>query len=208
MIVIWGLIVAFISSAIIINIVANANPNSTIMNLSFAPSTAIVKVSGVEYRNGSYELAPGTYHIEASAEGFEDKAFDINIENGKSNDVLFYLETTSGDMSYYERSNVDLKTMRLIAKSDESAKVFIESYDKKYRLITDTPIKETYITPAGYANEMRITNARSDKRCKGTLCILISGYAASESSFKMQAIKMLTSRGYNINDYEVFYEYK
>lgn len=207
MLVIWGAIILCLGGVALVSVFSNSNPSATILNISVAPVTATIKLDGDETRNGSYRLEAGIHHIEASADGFEKKSFDIEVKANQTNSVAFYLLNKELGLKYYERSEVEVNLMRVIAKDDESAKDFIKSYDKKFGLIVDVPFKTEYKTPDGYAS-MHFSDGRSDARCQGTLCIIISGHKVDDASFNGEVYKQLSSRGYNIDDYEVFYEYE
>ena len=207
MITVWGLVAACLITSAVLFVIANTSPRETLLDLSVVPSTATIKVNGEESRNGSHKVEPGEYKIEIIADGFEPKSLDIKVEKDKTNSVAVYLTNTAMGMKYYEQSEADITILRSIAKTDETAKQFIDSYDQKFSIYRKLPMESDYQTNQGFV-KMTISTARYDKRCKGTLCIKISGFKVSDDSFTKQAKQMLTDKGFNLEDYEVFYEYK
>ena len=208
MIVIWSAIIVCLGLSLAVKLFANQEVRATVINITVAPSHAIIKLDGEVKRNGSYIVEPGSHRVEASAEGFKSKSYDVTVDLNSSQEVSFYLENTTVGMEFYEKSEVEINLLRTIAKSDESAEAFLETYDSKRALISETPFVVEYLTTRGYQNNMRFTNANSDKRCKGTLCILVSGFKEDDSSFYNTVKKTISDRGYNIEDYEVFYEFR
>ena len=208
MIVIWSAIIVCLSLALIIKIFTNQEVRATVINITVAPVNATIKLDGEVKRNGSYVVEPGTHRVEATADGFKGKSIDVTADLNTASDVSFYLENTAEGMNYYEKSEEELNLLRIIAKHDESAKSFLEKYDKKYGFIIDTPFTTEYLTTRGYQNNMSFTNANSDRRCKGTLCVLVSGFKEDDKSFYDTVKKTFSDGGYNINDYEVFYDFQ
>ncbi len=207
MLVIWGAIALCVFVSIIVSSISNASPSATILNISVAPTSAHITIDGVETRNGSYRVSSGVHHIEASADGFESKSLDIDVKSDETNNVAFYLPNEEVGLKYYERSDVEVNLMRVIAKYDDGAKEFIDAYDLKFGLIIDVPFSVEYETPDGFAS-MRFSDGRDDSRCDSTLCILVSGHKVDDNSFYGEVTNELSSRGYDIEDYEVIYEYE
>jgi len=186
----------------------NSSPRQTVLDINVAPTIADIKIDGMAARNGSHVVEPGKHLIEISAEGFESKSLEVDVVRDETNSVAEYLENNEEGISYYTRSKADMDVLRSIAKTNDDVKDFIAEYDHKISIFPNLPMKEDYyISGVGYTT-MEIKDARNDRRCGSTLCIKVVGFKSDESSFNRQAVKMLSSRGYKLTDYEVYYEYR
>ena len=100
-----------------------------------------------------------------------------------------------------------ISTLRQI-KNDDSIISFINEYDHKSSLLDSLPLE---ISWSGLPNTeddhvmfiLRITNGNNNPNCLGTLCLQTTGIR--NDPYRLQ--EFLNQKGYNINDYEVFYEF-
>ena len=70
-----------------------------ILDVSFSPSNAIVKVNGSRvYNGGSYDLPAGTYSWTASASGYTSKSGTLTIKAGKTTNLDFDLVQSTGSL--------------------------------------------------------------------------------------------------------------
>lgn len=206
MIVVWSITGLCLIISVVSLTISNSSPRQTILDINVAPVIADIKIDGNASRNGSHVVEPGIHSIEISAEGFESKSFEVEVKKNETNSVAEYLVNKNEGLDYYVKSKADINVLRSIAKKDDDVKVYIEEYDRKISIFPNLPFKDSYYVD-GYGHlMMTIKDARTDRRCNSTLCIMISGTKYNDSTYKMQATKMMTSRGYKLSDYEVYYE--
>ena len=209
-IIIFSLIIILICiSSIIITIINNHLNRKTILSLQFAPSSAALKIDNTDYdlRNGSYEINPGHYTGTIYANGFSPKDISFDIKPHQINAITDYLVHTKEGLQYFEKSAPDINTLRHI-KDDEAVIEFINNYDRKASIYDLLPQDITYTgnpetTDSNTIYILRVTDGTNNPNCQSTLCLSTTGIKQNNSILQ----DYLNQHGYNINDYEVFYDY-
>lgn len=180
----------------------------TYLTLQFAPSFAKIKIYGMdeEYGSGSYEIPDGKYSGVIEADGFEKKEISFEVKVHQVNTVVDYIINSDSGMKYFEKNSADINTLRQI-ENDENIERFFDDYNKKESIYNILPLDISW--HGGYGTEeegimfdMEILDGRGYAECKGTLCLLVRGLRDDRE----RVINALAEKGYNIEDYEVFYE--
>lgn len=191
---------------IIITVLHNYLSRKTYLTVQFAPATAHLELysQNLSLTNGTYELTPGTYTGVLTADGFKPKDITITVNPRQVNTYTDYLVNLSKGLAYFERSTSDLATLRSIT-DDSDITAFLEAYDYKASLHQLLPFTVSW---RKYPNDtpmdtVTISNANNHPDCTGTLCLLITG----PTDNRTEIAKALAERGYDINNYEVIYEY-
>ena len=195
---------------IIVAIVKYLN-QKTYLTVQFAPASAHLELhdQGLSLTNGTYELPSGTYTGTLTADGFQPKNVTVNIAPHQVNPLTDYLTHSSEGLAYFEKSAADMATLHQIANqnhyTDSELSAFLETYDHKASLYDLLPLTISWLkhpddTPI---YNLKITNASNHSKCQGTLCLLATGPNFNQA----ELANSLAERGYNVNDYEVFYEY-
>ncbi|MBQ3432808.1 hypothetical protein IJG22_00725 [Candidatus Saccharibacteria bacterium] len=177
----------------------------TYLTLQFAPSSATLTLDdGTELHTGTYELSSGHYVGTLTAKGFNAKNVDFEVIPRQSNSITNYLVNSTKGMSYYEKSAADISTLRQI-KNDTTVASFLETYDHKLSLYEILPLSVSWFKRANDYPTYTLTvkQATNYPKCQSTLCIIATGPRNNQE----ELTKALKEKGYNINDYEVFYEY-
>ncbi len=179
----------------------------TYIDIATAPAIAVLTINGQEYKNGSHEIEPGTYTGVLSAEGFEDKTIEIEVKSRTYTQILTYLVHKEEGLAYFERSNVDLTTLRSI-KNDDSVSSFLASYDSKLSIKNELPLVANYNLNEGIpgaANnivELEIIDGSYKKECQYAFCLAVTGDTSNEARIR----KFLSDNNYNYEDYQIIYE--
>lgn len=181
----------------------------TYLVLQFAPNNAVLTIdnSDLALKSGSYSIEPGHYSGNIQADHFKTKRIDFDVEPYKTNIITEYLTHETEGLKHFEKNASDMATLHQI-KNDNLITNFINEYDHKASIydmlpqeiswngsIEDHDSENIYI--------LRIKNGNNNPNCQGTLCLQTSGIKQNYDYLK----DYLTQNGYNINDYEVFYEY-
>lgn len=204
--------IAFCVSLIIIVTLIKEFSKKTFLTLQFAPASAKLEIIELELSlgNGTYELSPGTYTGILKANGFEPKKITINLEPRKTNNYTDYLVNSSIGLSYFERSASDISTLQQIKNetgdtTNPELLTFLEAYDHKTSIYDLLPLTISWFKhPNGTSiYNLTIKDGTYHPKCTSTLCLSTIG--PKEDIAELE--KALAERGYNINDYEVFYEY-
>lgn len=179
----------------------------TYIDIATAPTIAKVVINGNEYKNGSHEIEPGTYTAEIVAEGFETKTITVDVKARTYTQILTYLVHKEEGLAYFERSSIDLATLRSI-KNDDALTKFIANYDNKLRIKNELPLIANYNLNEdipGAANNivsLEIHDGSKLSACKYAFCLSIVG----ERSDEQRVRDFLENNGYNYDNYEVIYE--
>ena len=178
----------------------------TYLTVQFAPASAHLELynQGRSLTNGTYELPSGTYTGILTADGFQPKDVTITVNAHQVNNYTDYLVNLSKGLSYFEQNASDIATIRSI-QNDPDITSFLEAYDYKASIYDLLPLTISWLK---YPNDapmynLTISNGINHPECTGTLCLATSG--PKEDTIELA--NALAERGYNINDYEVFYEY-
>lgn len=193
---ILGLIALFVSN--------NMTRPKTFLQINVAPGSALIEANGQEYHNGIYEVEPGTYTAEISAEGFESKTQNVTIREGETGKISTYLLNKDEGMDYYFSNAGDIEILRTI--DDQEVKKFLDRYDQIISIRNKMPIDASYNVPgAGVSYSQTISDGSSDPRCESAFCLLVTGYGEPNTDV---VDEVLSDLGYNMDDYDVIYDFK
>lgn len=178
---------------------------STYLTLQFAPNNAILTLDdGTQLRTGTYELKPGHYTGILTAKGFTPKSLEFDVTPRKTNSVTNYLINSAEGLSFYEKNATDIATLRQI-QNDTEVNSFLEKYNFKQSIYNLLPFSVTWLKKANDYPTYTLTvkQATDYPKCQSTLCIIATGPRDNREELS----KAFKAKGYNIDDYEVFYEY-
>lgn len=185
----------------------NAPPR---LSINIAPSNADILIDGQHYRCGLYELAPGDYHAQISADGFNAKDLDFTVTPHGTTIITDYLVHSNEGLAYFERSVVDLATLRAIDTPE--IRDFLQAYDHKAAIVAELPITGSYDANADKnaapvsEYSFKITDGSRHADCQRVICLLISSYKANPTILKHAVSQKLQEKGYNLDDYQTIYE--
>ena len=182
-------LIAFAITLIIRNINSNAKTELTVL---VAPESAKVEINGKEYKNGTFDFAPGTYSVSLSADGFESKTVELVAKPGEIALLYEYLLPTSGK---YSLKDYDL--LKYLSK-DEKTKSLLEARANALAFLSILPYE--FPTEGIYVED--ISDA-SECPADPNLCIKIT---SSASASKEDALNLLKNEGYDLTDLTVFFE--
>lgn len=218
-----GLIIGVVVVAAVFGII-NAL-RSAVVVIQVAPTNATVTIGGKSYENGSYQFFPGKITAIISAEGFDSKTVDLQLDVNSQNKILTYLNPTNGDYSFYEKKeninslNILLtangfiggvaneKQERFSTDQDDSADDFI----KKIQIKNKMPIKFSQCgKPATRMNCNAIQiDYDYDEKCGNSLCLIIKSRSEKiNDEIKEGVRKELMKVGYKLEDYKLSYSRK
>ena len=198
-----GIIVCIIS-IIIVSLISYFNKPS-FLSIQFAPSNAVLTLNdGTTLRTGSYEIQPGYYNGTITADNYQSKTVSFEIKPHESNSLIDYLVHISEGLEHYTNNQSSISTLRLI-KNDPDVTNFLQKYDQKTSIYSILPLDITWLkNPNDYPTyTVKLTDGNNRPECFTTLCLLVTGPSYNEA----EITKALKEHNYNIDDYEVIYEY-
>lgn len=188
----------------IILLISNVAQPKTFLQINVAPGNALIDVNGQEYRNGIYEIEPGTYSAEISAEGFEPKIQSVTVQKGETAKISTYLLNEDDGMDYYLSNAGDIEILRSV--EDQEVKDFLAHYDQMISIREKFPIDASYNVPEmGLNYSQTVSDGSSRQECEMAFCLLVTGYGQPNDEVVDGA---LNDAGYNIDDYQVIYDFK
>lgn len=200
-------VVAVVLLAAII-LICLKNLKSAKLSIMLAPyDSAVAKIDGKEYKSGTYSFMPRqNVTVTISAPGFEEKTVIVNLEKKHTATVYEYLKNNENGLEYALKSDNDTKILTLLGNRDKEAQEIIKRSKKNKLIVSELPITKYYSNhPTGGSEaaypKMHILNAKQQGyECKRSICLLVTGQKGNDAE------KVLAERGYNIEDFEVFYE--
>lgn len=185
-------------------IVVHVSKTATI-DIKVAPSEAKIEINGGAYDNfQSYDVAPGNYHVKISMDGMRTREFDFTLEKDGFQRVWSYLVDENGGFDYYLSHPEEIPILEQVA-TDEKAEAFLEKYNAVVEIDEELPIKVDDYTEnfSDYIEYEIVADDRED--CPKVRCLkIIDGTGGNEQAAK----DYLKSEGYNLDDYEITYEYQ
>lgn len=182
------------------------NTKNAYAEILIAPKDATIIIDNTEYKNGVYNFYPGTYTATIKKDNFETKEISVELKSNQTTLIYNYLTGINDDFSYYEYNQEDFSTLLRVAKNDEKAQKFLNDYNK-YTKIRD------YL-PMSYAENGNMTGGKSisinisdgSGQCQEkSFCIIIKDYFGGNLE---KALSLISERGYNPSDYEIYYTTK
>lgn len=201
----------------LVGVFINRSTRVSTINFNVVPADAIISVNGDKhYKNGQYDITPGTYKVEISHDGLETKTISVDIDTHNYVTVTVFLADSDKNFDYYTlNSNYEAyKKLKTIASAennittdkDTSAQDFIAKYDRTISIFNELPIKGyVYTEPSvntstgGFA----IESGRNKKECEKSACLLVKYYG---KDYENEVTKKIKEAGYNPEDYQIIYE--
>ena len=179
-----------------------------LVEVSIIPKAAIVKINEEEYRNGVYELKPGEYSGEISAEGFQTKKVDFIVKAHETTKLANYLLCEKGDFECYKKTPEVIEEMKAQAASQEEYEFARDYLDGKMKFESD-PI--AIFTPYESFNQGFKVELRETKYKEGAKhALTVDLKTCMESRIKglrENFSAWMKSYGLEVKDYEVEYWY-
>lgn len=191
-------IIAFLLAVLIIVI---HNSKTATIDIKIAPSEAIIKINGVNYKNfETYDIAPGDYHVSISMDGMWTKDFNVSIEDGELERIWTYLLDKNNSFSYYVYHPEDAVLLSDLA--DDQAKAFIEEYDRVQGIQEQLPLtySNTFDQEATEIISISIRWGEEGECKEKPYCLVVNDYTGKNSE---KAMAMIREAGYNPDDFEI-----
>ena len=192
-----------IAIAIVISLQLARNARLVIM---VAPTNATIKINGIGYVNGTYNVYPGKVKVEITKDGFDKKEYDLDVKAHKTTTIYTAL-AQGDDYSWYDLHEEDYEILKLIG--DQPSRKYIEQTENARLIVTVLPLKKVTMLPSGKTTpdgkpfyETVITNGTSDKKCKNTFCLRLKDNTGNNNVAK----ELVNSAGFNFEDYAIVYE--
>lgn len=208
-VILLGIAILICIASIIVASVNKYLDRNTYLVVQFAPSNATLSIDQTDYilRNGSYAIKPGHYTGVIRAEGFTSKEISFDVKPHQTNTITDYLVHSEERLKYFEKNAADISTLRHI-KNDKALTDFLNDYDRKISIYNLLPDEMSWngslaIDDSNNLYLLRIEDGRNNPNCTSTLCLSTKG--VKQNNYYLQ--DYLSQKGYDINDYEVFYEY-
>lgn len=194
--VIIGIIIIDIVVVVVLAAIALINASKTaVMDVVLVPKTAVLRIENDEFRQGVYKMFPGKVSGVISAEGFEDKIIEIDLNSETTTKVYEYLIPIAENKTYYAKNQDDFDAMKKIG-GEEAQKISNLISIREVLPI----IKYEY---AGLTGESREIIINQDLTCDDYYCLGVTGVTEEEKDIVEAMIK---DRGYNPEDYIINYE--
>ncbi|MBO4855403.1 hypothetical protein J5500_03305 [Candidatus Saccharibacteria bacterium] len=178
------------------------------INILVTPVDAVVKIDGRRFSNGNHRVFPGKKHVEITRSGMEPVNFDIDCVSEHTVVINRYLVGANNNFSEYTKSAESYELLKLLA--DEKVADFINKEEQKLTIKDLLPInktsmlkKNTYAKDSRPYIETKISEIVDSERCKSSICLSVKTNA---NNAKTTAKSILESYGYDIDDFEVYYE--
>ena len=214
----WVRAILIIDAIVVIALIIFGITQATrtaMLKIDVTPLDAKVSVNGDDsYTNGTYQLQPGSYHIEVSHDDLDTQTFDVNLERDHTTNITAYL-TKENDIDFYlqkpnlqsfnkltdmlSRENSDSEEIKAIKDTSDMAQ-----YD--YSRLSALPITKTEYqdTETGRKLLYDITireNHSAD--CSTWLCLEVLMLGTDDESIVEQ---ILTDNGFDVEGYEIKYK--
>lgn len=187
------LIVAIIIGILVIQRFKRAST----LQVLVAPTDAKVTINGKQYQNnGTYEVEPGELYVKVEYDGLVSKEFSLVAVADKTTKVYAYLVGENNDFSIYESNMAELDLLKRVGQDKEAG-----DFLQRMSIINILPYKYDVFDEATMTSTtFRIDVDRID--CPDRFCL--QAVNQRNSSRELMKQKVL-EKGYNLNDYEVFY---
>lgn len=167
---------------------------TAVLDIVLAPGMATVNINGEKYLPGAYRVYPGQVTAEISAEGFETKTLELNLNAESTTKIYEYLMPTEDNLNYYATHNDDVELLARIG--GEEAEEILKVISIKQIL----PIVDFHYEGLnGKSREIVISEA---PECDKIFCLVARGDISNHTEVK----NLIKEKGYNPEDYEIVYE--
>ena len=192
-----------IAIAIVVSLQMARNARLIVM---VAPTDADIKINGISYINGTYNVYPGKAKVEISKEGLAKKEYELDIKAHETTTI--YAALANGeDYSWYSIHEEDYEILKLVA--DKASYKFIEKTENAKQIVAVLPLsKVTMLSNGKLANDDRpfyetvITNGSADKKCQHIFCLKVKDNTGNDDTIK----ELINNAGFNYEDYAIIYE--
>ena len=174
------------------------NTKSAMVDILTVPSVAKVRIGGGEYKSGAYKIHPGDYEATVTAEGFVSKTVSVSAREGEISKVWVYLVPEEGNMNYYAQHEEDWENMKLI--DDEEAKRVYKILAIQEELPMDYIEREVDDEGEMSLKKDITISANNRGECRAYYCLKVATILDKNEDVVK---KMLTDKGFELNDYEV-----
>ncbi len=174
---------------------------SASLDLLIVPTDATIMIDGERYENGIYEnLMAGTKKVVISREGFDTAEYDIELKRGELTRLYAHL---GGNPEWYENLT-DQDTLYLLDIIYEyEGQQQLKELRAKYPIMESLPIVfERYFNNFTEYVHYRIDGGEFNE-CENSFCLKITDYSGGNYD---RALDLMREKGYNPDDYEIFYE--
>ena len=200
-IMIVGGIVAFVLLAIGVYSIIWNNIYSAKINMIVAPSIARVKVGDDYYSaQGEYNIKPGEYAVEVSADGFITKTGNLVAVSGETVNIAIYLEPTDENSDWYNTHSADALIMGEI-KNNETVRA-LQELGEEYPILNILPYEAEYFTE-DYSAKIKYTVSYKTNAEDNSFVITITDYMGGAKEI---AYKWLEENGVNAEEYNIEYK--
>lgn len=183
-----------------------------------APESAKITINGKEYKNGEHNLFPGKKIIKVTGDCsdkpedqknlpcIEDYETEIDAEMFKSKRVAIYRKV-DGSYDSYIKSRSDYLVLKMLSseQEDPEAVAFLQRVDKAKKIFEEVPSEFNNLIegPTKYSTagveRVFFSDYSTSKDCPAAICILLK----SKNPSRIDLDKIITERGYSIDDYYI-----
>ena len=168
---------------------------TAVVDIEITPSIAKVQIGGESFMPGAYRTYPGKYMATISAEGFQSKTVEVDLNDASTTKIYDYLLPNDDNLNYYARNNDDFELLKQF--DDEEAKKIVDIVSIK------SVLPMTRFKYGGLNGKSSETTISEMVDCSTYFCLIAIGDLGENNSIVKEMIK---EKGYNPEDYEIKYE--
>lgn len=173
-------------------------PKTSVMVVGVGPKDAEILIDGKRYKNQTYKMKPGVYHVTIEREGYQTQEEEIVLEEGKTGEVRACLIPNDGDEWWWSGESL---------KEGENGYYCQAYYDMVARLERDKLKADNKIfslTPyKNYTDGYTIAaQMQGDGKVKVIIALLYCKVDLQETS-KELALEWMRGQGLNPESYEI-----
>lgn len=172
------------------------------VNILLAPSFAKVNIDGKEYQSGTERINSYAGKVTVSANGFQSKELEVNLEGGKTTDLYVYLVPNDGNMNWYDERPSERQILSAIG--DSFAIIQSENYHTAHPIIDILPISVAEVNEVTQEilHDYRIDYGEFEG-CETDFCLKITDHTGRDYENALQYIR---DHNYNPDDYQIIYQ--
>lgn len=191
------LFVLFMVAAIILIIYYIMNPCT--IEILVAPESSTITINDKVYKNGTYRMPVGEYHLSISKDGFISQEYDFELKYNDQKKLFYILEQTDGTSSWYEEHPEDNELVYEIG-------VKLNNLTRE-EYFTDFPFAGSYpifrVEPNGDSFYIYRVDLLQSSECKSKICFKITDF--SHNSYD-KAIAAIESTGVDVSKNQIIYD--